>query len=109
MFAATQRWMNPKGQGIEHGIDGWRLDVAFCVAHGFWKDWRKHVKSINPDAYLTAELVLPMEQVQPFLQGDEFDGEMNYNFAFTSAEFFFHPEDDAISGPLCGQLSSCVG
>ncbi len=97
VFAATERWMNPKGLGTEHGVDGWRLDVAFCVAHGFWKDWRKHVKSINPDAYLTAELVLPVEQVQPYLQGDEFDGEMNYNFAFASAEFFFGSEDGVIT------------
>lgn len=97
VFAATERWMNPKGQGTEHGIDGWRLDVAFCVAHPFWKDWRKHVKSINPEAYLTAELVLPVEAVQPYLQGDEFDGEMNYNFAFASAEFFFHPGEHAIT------------
>lgn len=97
VFAATQRWMNPRGRGIENGIDGWRLDVAFCVAHQFWKDWRKHVKSINPDAYLTAELVLPLEQVLPYFQGDEFDGEMNYNFAFASAEFFFNPESSAIT------------
>jgi len=97
IFAATQRWMNPKGQGASHGIDGWRLDVAFCVAHGFWKDWRKHVKSINPDAYLTAEIVDTPAKVKPYLQGDEFDGEMNYNFAFASSEFFFNPGDMAIS------------
>src|SRR5690606_35155499 len=42
VFAATERWMNPKGMGPEHGIDGWRLDVAFMVAHSFWKDWRKN-------------------------------------------------------------------
>jgi len=97
VFAATQRWLNPKGQGTEHGIDGWRLDVAYCVAHSFWKDWRKHVKSINPDAYLTAELVMPLEQARLYLQGDEFDGEMNYNFAFASAEFFFQPKGSAIT------------
>ncbi len=91
VFAATERWMNPKGKGIEYGIDGWRLDVAFCVAHPFWKAWRKHVKSINPDAYLTAEIVDTPDKVKPYLQGDEFDGEMNYNFAFTAAEFFFNP------------------
>lgn len=49
IFNATQRWMDPKGEGIENGIDGWRLDVAFCIAHPFWKDWRKHVRSINPE------------------------------------------------------------
>ncbi len=88
IFAATERWMNPKGEGIEHGIDGWRLDVAFCVSHNFWKDWRKHVRSINPVAYMTAEIVDKPEVVKAYLQGDEFDGEMNYNFAFACASYF---------------------
>ncbi|WP_439509718.1 glycoside hydrolase family 13 protein [Marinimicrobium koreense] len=97
VFAATKRWMNPKDKGVEYGIDGWRLDVAFCIAHPFWKDWRSHVKSINPEAYLTAELVDTPERVKPYFQGDEFDGEMNYNFAFASAEFFFNSGPDGIS------------
>ncbi len=91
IFHATQRWMNPDNKGIEFGIDGWRLDVAYDVHHNFWKDWRKLVKSINPNAYLTAEIVDKPEKVKPYLQGDEFDGEMNYNFAFTAAEFLFNP------------------
>lgn len=97
VFAATRRWMNPKGKGREYGIDGWRLDVAYCIAHGFWKDWRKLVKSINPQAYLTAEIVDTPENVKPYMQGDEFDGEMNYNFAFTAAEFLFNPPASAIT------------
>lgn len=97
VFAATERWMNPKGKGAAQGIDGWRLDVAFCIAHGFWKDWRQHVKAINPKAYLTAEIVDTPENVKPYMQGDEFDGEMNYNFAFTAAEFLFNPGEQAIS------------
>jgi len=97
VFAATRRWMNPKGLGSEHGIDGWRLDVAYNVHHNFWKDWRKLVKSINPEAYLTAEIVDTPENVRPFLLGDEFDGEMNYNFAFTAAEFFFNPPASSIT------------
>lgn len=97
VFAATERWMNPMGKGREFGIDGWRLDVAFCVAHNFWKDWRKHVKALNPDAYLTAEIVDTPQRVKPYLQGDEFDGEMNYNFAFTAAEFFFNPPPTRIT------------
>lgn len=92
IFAATEKWMNPKGQGSEFGIDGWRLDVAFCVDHKFWKEWRKHVRSINPEAYLTAEIVDKPENVIPYMQGDEFDGEMNYNFAFSCVEFFVNPE-----------------
>jgi cyclomaltodextrinase / maltogenic alpha-amylase / neopullulanase len=97
IFAITERWMNPMGKGTEYGIDGWRLDVAFCIGHGFWKDWRSHVKNINADAYLTAEIVDSPEKVKPYLQGDEFDGEMNYNFAFTAAEFLFNPPEMAIT------------
>jgi len=91
IFKATERWMNPKNKGIQYGIDGWRLDVAFCIGHPFWKKWRKHVRSINPEAYLTAELIDLPENVKPYMQGDEFDGEMNYNFAFSCAEFFINP------------------
>lgn len=97
IFNATRRWMNPKNKGAKYGIDGWRLDVAFCVGHPFWKDWRKWVRSINKEAYLTAEIVDTPEKVKPYMQGDEFDGEMNYNFAFTCAEFFFNPAETRIS------------
>ena len=97
IFAATDRWMDPKDQGPEYGIDGWRLDVAFCVGHPFWKQWRQHVKGINPEAYLTAEIVDVPEKVVPYMQGDEFDGEMNYNFAFTCAEFFLYENKHNIS------------
>jgi len=89
IFAATRRWMDPDGDGDPaDGIDGWRLDVAFCVSHAFWKDWRRHVRSINPQAYLTAEVVDTPEATAPYLQGDEFDAVMNYNFAFACADFF---------------------
>lgn len=97
IFNSTERWMNPKGKGTEFGIDGWRLDVAYSVAHPFWKDWRKHVRSINPEAYMTAEIIDKPENVQPYLEGDEFDGEMNYNFAFASAEFFFNEDETRIT------------
>ncbi len=89
IMASTRRWMDPTGKGdLSAGIDGWRLDVAFCVAHPFWKEWRTVVKSINPDAYLTAEVIDEIHKVQPYLQGDEFDAIMNYNFAFACADYF---------------------
>jgi cyclomaltodextrinase / maltogenic alpha-amylase / neopullulanase len=91
IFAATRRWMDPDGDGNPaDGIDGWRLDVAFCVGHPFWKDWRKLVKSINPQAYLTAEIIDTPEKTAPYLQGDEFDAVMNYNFAFAASDFFIN-------------------
>jgi glycosidase len=89
IFNITKRWMDPNNNGnLLEGIDGWRLDVAFCIRHPFWKDWRKLVKSINPNAYLTAEVIDPIEVIKPYLQGDEFDAVMNYNFAFASADYF---------------------
>lgn len=97
IFASTKRWMNPKNKGCEYGIDGWRLDVAFCVGHNFWKDWRVFVRSLNPEAYLTAEIVDVPENVIPYMQGDEFDGEMNYNFLFTCLEYFIYSDSMQIS------------
>ncbi len=88
IFNSTMRWMNPMNKGVAYGIDGWRLDVAYDVGHPFWKDWRKWVRSINPNAYLTAELVYNIEQTRPYLSGDEFDATMNYNFAFIMHDFF---------------------
>ena len=42
IFDITKRWMDPNSDGkSDDGIDGWRLDVAYCVKHPFWKDWRK--------------------------------------------------------------------
>jgi len=89
IFNITRRWMDPNGDGNpDDGIDGWRLDVAFCVKHQFWKDWRKLVKSINPNSYITAEIIDSPEANLDYLQGDEFDAVMNYNFLFSTAEFF---------------------
>ncbi len=89
IFNITRRWMDPNGDGNpDDGIDGWRLDVAFCVKHQFWKDWRKLVKSINPNSYITAEIIDTPEANIDYLQGDEFDAVMNYNFLFSTAEYF---------------------
>ena len=89
IFNITKRWMDPDNNGDpSDGIDGWRLDVAFMVKHKFWKDWRVIVKQINPDAYLTAEVIDSIQAVKPYLLGDEFDAVMNYNFLFTTAEYF---------------------
>jgi len=101
IFDITKRWMDPDNDGDpSDGIDGWRLDVAFMIKHNFWKEWRKHVKQINPRAYLTAEIVDSIEVVKPYLNGDEFDAVMNYNFLFTTAEYFI----DDTSGILTSEF-----
>ena len=89
IFNITGRWMDPDGDGNPaDGIDGWRLDVAFCVKHPFWKAWSRHVKSINPEIYMTAEVIDTVAVNRPYLEGDEFSAVMNYNFAFACSEYF---------------------
>lgn len=78
LFAVTRHWMNL-------GIDGWRLDVPNEVPHQFWVEWRKLVKSINPEAYIVGEI---WEDATPWLKGDQFDAVMNYRFRHACLEFF---------------------
>lgn len=98
IHAITRRWMDPHGDGdLSYGVDGWRLDVAFCVPHAFWKEWRTVVRGINPEAYLTGELVgLAMD----YLRGDEFDAVMNYMWAYPVLSFFIRGKT-SISASAC--------
>ncbi|HYF95221.1 MAG TPA: glycoside hydrolase family 13 protein [Symbiobacteriaceae bacterium] len=59
----------------EAGIDGWRLDVANEVNHGFWRAFRTAVKGARPDAWILGEI---WHEASEWLQGDEFDSVMNY-------------------------------
>ena len=84
IFDITRRWMAPNGDPSA-GIDGWRLDVAPDIPHPFWVEWRRLVKSINPDAILIGEI---WTWAQPWLEGDQLDGATNYQFAIPSQDFF---------------------
>ena len=79
IFEITKRWMDPDGDGNPiDGIDGWRLDVPNEISPGFWRRWRKLVKDINPDAYISGEI---WSNASSWLTGDTFDAVMNYQFA----------------------------
>jgi neopullulanase len=68
LLGAIEHW-------LEFGIDGWRLDVAEEIEPGFWREFRKRVRAINPDAYIVAEIW----QAKPeWTTGDTFDALMNY-------------------------------
>ncbi len=70
---------------VEQGIDGWRLDVPFDVkAEGFWAEFRSRIKAINPEAYLVGEV---WTDASEWLQGDQFDGVMNYLFSGPAIAF----------------------
>lgn len=94
LFDITRRWMDPSGRGNPaEGIDGWRLDVATCIPHQFWREWHAHVRSINPAAYSTAEIVEPAHD---WIKPDEFDAVMNYEWTYPTISFFT-PHSDALT------------
>ena len=72
-----KKWVSPPYQ-----VDGWRLDVAADLGysneynHIFWQNFRKAVKSANPQALILAE---HYGDPGDWLQGDEWDSVMNYD------------------------------
>ncbi len=71
---------------MSFGIDGWRIDVPMEIkAPGFWKRFRDVVKNENPEAYIVGEV---WAEANEWLQGDRFDGVMNYVFAKNAINFF---------------------
>ena len=94
IFAVTRRWLDPKGDGsLEGGVDGFRLDVAELLPMGFWRDYRKYVRSINPEAYMVAELWWDdwpevLLDPTPWLEDYVFDAAMNYRWYMPSRSYF---------------------
>ncbi|WP_310828600.1 glycoside hydrolase family 13 protein [Paenibacillus pedocola] len=68
-----------------YNIDGWRLDVANEVSHDFWREFRKRIKAIRKDIYILGENWL---YSNPWLQGDQFDAVMNYEFTGPVTRYF---------------------
>ncbi len=92
MFEVARRWLAPNGN-VSQGIDGFRLDVADQVGLGFWRDFRKHVRSIQPHAYLVGEIWWRQWPDQlmdplPYVKGDVFDAVMFYQ-VYRPARYFF--------------------
>ncbi|HSM56802.1 MAG TPA: glycoside hydrolase family 13 protein [Candidatus Sulfomarinibacteraceae bacterium] len=94
---------------VEQGIDGWRLDVPAEIDDDeFWREFRRRCRKVNPQAYLVGEL---WDDAGRWLQGDQFDAQMNY--PFTRAAFGFFGGDnlnqsDTIHTGL-GYLEPCHG
>ena len=98
IFSVSKRWLDPDGNGdYADGVDGFRLDVAGEVPMGFWRDYRKAVRSVNPEAYLVGEiwwLEWPDKLLNPkvFLEGDQYDAIMNYRWYRVARGFFGQAE-----------------
>ena len=66
-------------------IDGWRMDVAKELDFSFWKEFRDVAYGTKEDVLLISEIFGDTSQ---WLQGDRFDGTMNYSFRETMTDYF---------------------
>ncbi len=69
----------------KYDIDGWRLDVSNEVSHKFWREFRTVVKNTKEDTYIVGE---NWDNSSPWLQGDQYDGVMNYEILFPLWNYF---------------------
>lgn len=69
----------------EYQIDGWRMDVVPFVTPDFWDDFRQAAKAANPEAVLLCEV---WGNASHWLQGNRFDGTMNYTIRWLALEYF---------------------
>ena len=67
-MAAAEHW-------LRFGIDGWRLDVPEEIDADFWREFRRRVRAVNPDAYIVGEI---WREKPEWVAGDTFDATMNY-------------------------------
>lgn len=86
IMGIARKWISPP-----YAVDGWRLDVAADLGHTpeynheFWREFRKHVKGVNPNALILAEHYGdPWE----WLQGDQWDTIMNYDAFMEPVSWF---------------------
>ncbi len=86
IFRVAEKWVSPP-----YSVDGWRLDVAADLGqtpafnHLFWKEFRRRVKTANPDALIIAE---HYGDPTDWLKGDEWDSVMNYDAFMDPLSFF---------------------
>ncbi len=59
----------------DYGVDGWRLDVSDEISHKFLRQFRDAVLEENPEAIIIGE---DWHRAVRYLNGDEYDGIMNY-------------------------------
>ncbi len=111
IFSITRRWLDPNSDGDpSDGVDGFRLDVAAEMPFGFWRDYRKVVRSVNPDAYLLGEVWWEqwpdkLLDPEPFVKGDIFDAPMNYRW-YRAARAFFNDSPEISVSAFVDSLNS---
>lgn len=91
LFDITQRWMDPTENGEPaNGIDGWVLLEADGHDPAFWNEWSALVRSVNPRAYIGAEISpQSYDDVLPFVQQAGFSAWVHDPFMFQASQYFF--------------------
>ncbi|MDI6600633.1 MAG: glycoside hydrolase family 13 protein [Thermoanaerobacteraceae bacterium] len=87
LMGVAEHWIR------EVDIDGWRLDVANEIDHDFWREFRKRIKAIKPDAFIMGEI---WHDSMEWLRGDQFDSVMDYPWREAVLDFFARGEIDAV-------------
>lgn len=87
----------------KYDIDGWRLDVSDEVSHDFWRLFRKSVKETKADSVIIGE---NWHDANTFLQGDQYDGIMNY--AFTKACLDYYAFEDFTAQEFAWKLNELL-
>lgn len=73
----------------EFDIDAWRLDVANEIDHHFWRRFHNEMLTLKDDFYILGEI---WHSAQPWLNGDEFTGVMNYDYTGAVINHFIKHE-----------------
>jgi len=85
LFGVAEHW-------TRFGADGWRLDVPLEIRdEEFWREFRRRVRAIDPEAYILAEV---WHEGAQYLQGDQYDAFMNYPLAYAIIDFAGGPHLD---------------
>lgn len=105
IFRIGEKWISPP-----FNVDGWRLDVAADLGHGeafnheFWREFRRRIKKVNPDALILAE---HYGSPKAWLAGDQWDTVMNYDAFMEPVSYFFtgmEKHSDDYRPELCGNV-----
>lgn len=106
MYEIVRFWLT------ETGIDGFRLDAARHLiedgpkqentpaTHEWYKAFRTHYKSINPQAMTVGEIWSDLNAIRGYVQGDELD----LAFQFNLAKAFVDSAKSGNAGTALGEL-----
>ncbi len=64
---------------LELGVDGFRLDYADGPGPGFWSEFRRACREVNPEAWLFGEIVQPPDVLAPYV--GRLDGSLDFLWA----------------------------